>query len=82
MENEDNCLFLNEFEEKQIFDYYSFNDKQINLTDTKKRIFYLNIFDGNQINNSECTKSEPYLCNAFQVAWFFIHNIFPELDFP
>ena len=33
-----------DFGENQIFDYnIDFNNKQINLTDTKNRIFYLNI---------------------------------------
>ena len=67
-------FFLNkiDFGENQIFDYnINFNNKQINLTDTKNRIFYLNILNFNKINHSECTsKWEPYLSNDYQYLSF------------
>ena len=44
-------LFTNKFDfgENQIFDYdIVFNNKQIKLTDTKNRFFYLNILNFNK----------------------------------
>ena len=46
MENENNFFKKIDFGENQSFDYnIDFNDKQINLTDTKNRIFYSEHFE-------------------------------------
>ena len=72
MENGYNFFKKNDFGGNLIFDYnIDFNDKQINLTDTKNRILYLNILNFNKINHSECTsKWEPYLSNDYQYLSF------------
>ena len=61
-----------DFGENQFFDYnIDFNNKQINLTDTKNLIFYLNILNFNKINHTECiSKWEPYLNNDYQYLSF------------
>ena len=71
-----------DFGENQIFDYsIVFNDNQIKLTDTKNRIFYLNILNFNKINHSECTsKWEPYLSNDYQYLSFNYKSCYAPLN--
>ena len=71
-----------DFGKNQIFDYnIVFNDKQIKLTDTQNRIFYLNILNFNKINLSECTsKWEPYLSNDYQDLYFNYKSCYAPLN--
>ena len=84
MENENHFFFSNkiDFWENQIFDYnIVFNDNQIKLTDTKNRIFYLNILNFNKINHLECTsKWEHYLSNDYQYLSFNYKSCYAPLN--